>query len=199
MIATATTAATDTVPLPAPQNLEESGNRLDQVIQILLKTLHFSGELSGLELAQRLGVGFPEIEPGIEPLKSQHLCEIVGGTNLGAPSYRYRITTQGRERASVLLESNKYVGQLPVPFKQYREYMDKFNKAVPRTATRADVRRAFSHLVLPQRVPDSYVKATVTERVEDRLPTISAQILSRSRLEQIIEAFELVKSARGMK
>jgi len=144
----------DTVPLPAPQNLEESGLRLDLVVQILLKTLHFSGELTGLELAQRLGVGFPVIEPGIDPLKSQHLVEIVGGTNLGGPSYRYRITTRGRERATSLLESNKYVGPLPVPFKQYVDYMGRFEKAVPRTSSRADVRRAFSHLVLPNRVLD---------------------------------------------
>ena len=39
---------------------------------------------------------------------------------------------------------------------------------------------------VPQRIPDSYVKTTVTTRVEDRLATLSDQILSRSRLERII-------------
>ena len=39
---------------------------------------------------------------------------------------------------------------------------------------------------VPQRVPDSYVKATITESIENRLPSISEQILSRSRLERII-------------
>jgi polysaccharide chain length determinant protein (PEP-CTERM system associated) len=51
-------------------------------------------------------------------------------------------------------------------------------------------------MVIPQRIPDSYVKATVTGSVEDRLPTISAQILSRNRLERIIEEFDLYKDAR---
>ena len=51
-------------------------------------------------------------------------------------------------------------------------------------------------MVIPQRVPDSYVKATVTERVEDRLPSISAQILSRSRLERIIEEYGLYSEIR---
>src|SRR3546814_9551156 len=41
-------------------------------------------------------------------------------------------------------------------------------------------------LVVPPQVPDSYVKPTVTKTVEDRLPGITAQILSRSRLERII-------------
>src|SRR5688572_33495103 len=45
-------------------------------------------------------------------------------------------------------------------------------------------------MVVPQRVPDSYVKATITESIEDRLPSISEQILSRSRLERIITRSE---------
>jgi polysaccharide chain length determinant protein (PEP-CTERM system associated) len=51
-------------------------------------------------------------------------------------------------------------------------------------------------MVIPQRVPDSYVKSTVTERIEDRLPSISDQILSRSRLERIILDLDLYRSER---
>ena len=36
-------------------------------------------------------------------------------------------------------------------------------------------------LVVPQRVPESYVRSTVTTRIEDRLSSIREQILSRSR------------------
>ena len=39
--------------------------------------------------------------------------------------------------------------------------------------------------------PDSYVKSTVTAKMEDRLPSISNLILSRSRLERIINDFNL--------
>jgi protein tyrosine kinase modulator len=46
-------------------------------------------------------------------------------------------------------------------------------------------------LVVPQRVPDSYVRSTVSETVGDRLPSISDQILSRSRLERIINDLDL--------
>jgi polysaccharide chain length determinant protein (PEP-CTERM system associated) len=51
-------------------------------------------------------------------------------------------------------------------------------------------------VVIPQRVPDSYVKATVTEDIEDRLPSISEQILSRSRLEAIINELNLYPERR---
>ena len=51
-------------------------------------------------------------------------------------------------------------------------------------------------LVVPQRVPESYVRSTVTARIEDRLQAISQQILSRTRLEQIITDFNLYKKER---
>jgi uncharacterized protein involved in exopolysaccharide biosynthesis len=46
-------------------------------------------------------------------------------------------------------------------------------------------------LVVPQRVPENYVRSTVTARIEDRLNSISQQILSRTRLERIIQDFDL--------
>jgi len=51
-------------------------------------------------------------------------------------------------------------------------------------------------LVVPQRVPESYVKSTVTARIEDRLLSISQQILSRTRLERIIHDFNLYAAER---
>ncbi len=52
-------------------------------------------------------------------------------------------------------------------------------------------------LVVPQRVPESYVKSTVTTKIEDRLLSISQQILSRTRLERTILDFDLYKKARA--
>ncbi len=51
-------------------------------------------------------------------------------------------------------------------------------------------------LVVPQRISESYVRSTVTSRIEDRLQSISQQILSRTRLEQIILEFHLYVDAR---
>ena len=52
-------------------------------------------------------------------------------------------------------------------------------------------------LVVPQRVPQSYVRSTVTARIEDRLQAISQQILSRTRLEQVITDFNLYQQERA--
>jgi polysaccharide chain length determinant protein (PEP-CTERM system associated) len=51
-------------------------------------------------------------------------------------------------------------------------------------------------LVVPQRVPENYVKSTVTTRIEDRLQAIAQQILSRTRLERIIQDFNLYAEDR---
>jgi predicted ATPase with chaperone activity len=148
-------ATVDNLPaVDAPETLEGSGLSLDTVFQLVVKVMHFAGELTGLELASRLGLEFPVVEPAVDRMKSQRLCEIVGGTTLGAPSYRYRITQLGREHAGTFLDRNMYAGFAPVPFTRYKAYMNTFRSATVRPATRAEVRQAFSHLVLSDRVID---------------------------------------------
>ena len=137
-----------------PATLEESGLRLDLITQLLVKTLHLTGEMVGTEWADRLGLAFSVIQPGVDTMKAEQLCEIVGGTSLGAPSYRYRITTRGRERAGIYLDRNLYVGIAPVPLEQYRRYMLGFDASTNKRISKADVERGFSHLVLNQVVLD---------------------------------------------
>ena len=54
-------------------------------------------------------------------------------------------------------------------------------------------------LVDPQKVPSEYVKATVSIDVSDRLQTISQEILSRTRLQKIIDQFGLYKEAKAVR
>jgi polysaccharide chain length determinant protein (PEP-CTERM system associated) len=51
-------------------------------------------------------------------------------------------------------------------------------------------------LVVPQRIPESFVKSTVTSTMEERLQSISQQLLSRTRLERIIQSFDLYAEER---
>src|SRR5271168_4772738 len=51
-------------------------------------------------------------------------------------------------------------------------------------------------LVEQQKVPESYVKAVVTEDLNGRLATMKEQILSRSRLQPIIERFNLFANGK---
>ena len=138
----------------APRTLEEAGLTHDFVTQLLLKVMHFGSDYTGLELAKRVGLEFSVVEPVLEFLKRSHQCEIYGGTSIGAPSYQYRITDEGRRRALLFLEQSRYVGVAPVPLRQYREYMEKYRAAAPRTVNRDRVRDSFAHLVISQKVLD---------------------------------------------
>jgi len=46
-------------------------------------------------------------------------------------------------------------------------------------------------LVTPQKVPETFVRPTVTSKIEDRLSSINQEIMSRTRLEQVISEFKL--------
>ena len=137
-----------------PATLEESGLSLDLLVQLVLKTLYFSGELAGTELAQRLGLPFAVLTAALDVLKAQQHCQIVGGGFVGGASYRYRITDAGRSRGALFLENSHYVGVAPVPLAHYREYMRGFRAATVDAVTRSRVRDAFAHLVMNPRVLD---------------------------------------------
>jgi polysaccharide chain length determinant protein (PEP-CTERM system associated) len=66
-----------------------------------------------------------------------------------------------------------------------------FSQSLPNT-----YRSETTILVVPQRIPESYIKSTVTTRIEDKLMTIQPQILSRSRLEGVITELNLYPDLR---
>lgn len=143
------------VPFPAaPPSLEQAGLSVDLMLQLVLKTLHFAGTLTGIELSERLGVPFPVIEPALDQLKWQAHCEIVAGAIVGGPGFKYRITDAGRQRAALFLEKNHYVGFAPVPLNQYCDYMRAFRDRVVNPVNPSRVRETLRHLVLGDRVLD---------------------------------------------
>jgi polysaccharide chain length determinant protein (PEP-CTERM system associated) len=52
-------------------------------------------------------------------------------------------------------------------------------------------------LVIPQRISEDIVRQTITTSVEDRLPSIRQALLSRTRLEALIEEFDLYPEERA--
>jgi hypothetical protein len=138
----------------APHSLEETGLPFDLLEQLVLKHLHFAGELTGAALARRLGLLYSAIQPVLEHVKQQYLVEVLGSGLLAGPAYVYRVTDAGRQRALLFIEQSHYVGVAPVPFSAYQARMRAFAAAAPRPATRARVREAFGRLVLSDHVLD---------------------------------------------
>ena len=144
---------TTVIPHPrSPQTLQDSGLAFDLVVQLIVKSLHFSGDMSGAHLARTLGLQYSVIEPVLHHLKQLYLVEITQGGLTAGPAFTYRLTDAGRMRGLLFLEQSQYVGVAPVPFKEYDAYMTAFAEAMPKAATRTRVREAFRSLVLSQRV-----------------------------------------------
>lgn len=137
----------------APRTLEATGLSPDMVQQLVLKTLHAAGELTGNELASRLGVLFAVIQPVLDGLRRDRACEMFGG-GTGPHSNTYRLTDVGRSKASACMAHSSYVGRLPVPVSQYRRHLEQASRAGASEVTRASMREAFSRLVLTDRMLD---------------------------------------------
>ena len=137
----------------APRTAEDTGVGADMILQLIMRTMYFAGELTGSEVAARLGVPFAVVDPSLVLMRRDHLCEIAGGTLLGPLTYRYRLTDAGRTRAMLFLDQNQYVSCLPVPLDQYATYMRTALREAE-SVTRQSIRRAFSHLVLSDGVID---------------------------------------------
>ena len=57
-------------------------------------------------------------------------------------------------------------------------------------------RSEMSILVVPQQVPQNYVRSVITTKVEERLRSINQQVRSRTKLERIIDDFNLYPERR---
>ena len=145
-----TPALSDIASAPAPHvptTLEEAGLRADLVEHLLVKTL-YTGEATGLVLADRLRLPFHMLEPHIEHARVERLVEVRGATGSGsAAGYRYSLTDAGRDRARQYLDANQYIGPAPVPLAAYVAEMRAL-MAARGYIDRDRLRRGFSHLII---------------------------------------------------
>jgi hypothetical protein len=132
---------------PLPHTVAETGLSVDQIEQLMMKTLH-TGELTGITLAERVCLPYSLLEPLIERLRAEHLVEVRGATGSGTAGYRYALTDLGRDRATQFLDINRYVGPAPVSLASYVANMDALRQARA-YIDRARIEEGFSHLVVP--------------------------------------------------
>jgi hypothetical protein len=136
-------------PAPAPQapnTLAETGLGADQISQLLVKTL-YTGELSGLALAERVRLPYSLLEPIIESLRVERLIEVRGASGTGTAGFRFVLTDLGRDRARQYLDGNQYVGPAPVALADYVATMNAL-LAARGFIDRERMRRGFTELIV---------------------------------------------------
>ena len=132
-------------PVP-PATQEETGLSADLLSQLLIKML-YTGEASGIQLAERLRLGYALLDQLFEAARTEKLVEVRGAAGTGSAGYRYALTDLGRDRARQFLDANSYVGPAPVPLVQYVAFM----RAVAAERGHVDhdcLSSGFAHLVV---------------------------------------------------
>ena len=67
----------------APRSVEDTGVSMGLLSDLALKILYFESYLTGRDLANRMGLPFPNVVAAIlEFLKREQLCEVRSGANL---------------------------------------------------------------------------------------------------------------------
>ena len=142
--------STNFLDLPEPRSLQDTGIGGDQIEQLLVKTL-YSGEATGLEIADKMCLPFHILEPLIERLRNERLMEVKGSGGSGASSYRYALTDGGRDRARQYMEVSHYVGAAPVSLARYVAYMTAL-QAARGYMDKERLRNGFQHLIITDEV-----------------------------------------------
>ena len=150
---TAVAAAAPPVSLaapPVPATLEATGLAGDRIEQLLVKTL-YTGEMSGLTLADRVRLPYGLLEPLVERIRAERLVEVRGAAGTGSAGYRYALTDLGRDRARQYLDASEYIGAAPVPLARYTEYMRALS-AARGYVDRQRLQDGFGHLIVDGQV-----------------------------------------------
>jgi predicted ATPase with chaperone activity len=135
-----------------PRSLAELDIRQSIVEDLVLKILYLSGALSIVELSDRLRLGYELVDELFCKLRAQTLCQVTG---MSGNIPQIAITSQGRTRATELLQQSQYAGAAPVAFESYVSQVKK--QSVQKVEVHAvDVRRAFSHLVIDEEALDRF-------------------------------------------
>ncbi|HEY8534887.1 MAG TPA: hypothetical protein VIL25_00505 [Vicinamibacterales bacterium] len=137
---------------PEPSTIEDTGLSYESLRQLVTKTL-YAGELSGLQLSERLCLPYALIESILDYLRVEKLVEVRGAAGSGTAGFRFALTDLGRERAAAAFDANGYVGPAPVPLHQYTAMMARVRDERG-FLTRERIASGFEHLVVSQRMLD---------------------------------------------
>lgn len=131
-----------------PRSLEETGLGLLPLADLALKILYVTGQMTGFDLAQAMGLPFQAVVGRVlDFLKRERYCETRGAAGFGEGAYQYSVTEKGGAKAREVLWRNQYTGPAPVPLAEYHKAVR--GQGLPQArADRAALQSTLGHLVL---------------------------------------------------
>ena len=148
----------ETLQVDAPQVIGDTGIGKTLLEELALKTLFLSGELSLVDLADKMCLSLAVVEEIFQFFRREQLCEVKGmvrGTHVIVAS------GMGKDRAVDLLQFSRYAGPAPVSLEDYSARVRA--QSVQQTVVQpADLKRAFDKLVLDQDLLDRLGTAVIS-------------------------------------
>lgn len=139
---------------PSPKDADDTGLRRTVIVDLILKSIYFAGELSGYDLREQTRLPYDVIEPIIAELRRDKLMDIKGGGgSFGSISMTYLITNKGTENIRQILDRNRYIGPTPVTMDTYLKGVEAQSVRKLKIPRRTLV-KAFGHLVVQDYIYD---------------------------------------------
>ena len=133
---------------PSPvEGAESTGLEFGFLTDLTLKTVYSDTNCSTERVAEKLKLPMSVIEPILQHLYREKLLEIRG--SIGFENHRYSLLDRGWDRVHRMLEQSGYIGPAPVSLSAYSTMIANQQAQSPPVSPDM-VRRALSHLVLPE-------------------------------------------------
>lgn len=147
-----------------PKSVQETGLKVGLLADIVLKFLYYSGNATGLAVADELRLPWTGVIEGvIDFVAAEKLVDLRGGKGFGRASVEFVLTEKGREYAKDALSRNTYVGPAPVPIEQYNALITSQSQENP-VVGREDLRMGLSHLTVTDDITEKLGPAVNSSR-----------------------------------
>lgn len=150
---------------PQPHNIDGTGLTMGYITDHILKIIYFTGAITGQRLEETIKLPFlGVIDKGLEFLKLEEFVDIIGAEGgFSERSFQYIITNKGRIKIHEVLDRTQYAGPAPVPLEQYLA-MCRRQQIGNMVIEQATIRRAFSHIVVNEKMLDKIGPAANSAR-----------------------------------
>jgi hypothetical protein len=134
---------------PPPESLEEAGLSEEFVAGLLLKALHVRGTALGFDLVDMLALPMALLDEVIQQLQERRFVEVHSTKGPRRGEWVFKLTDAGRKRAGEELEVCRYVGPAPVPFDDFRRWVE--HQTIERArVSPEELASAFEGAVVPE-------------------------------------------------
>ncbi len=148
---------------PVPMSVDDTGIPEPFLRELLLKTLWAYDKPTLSSVSDVMGLHARVVDQLMNNLTREALCDVDSGAGATGVQFRYRLTEKGKASAHEALGRSRYVGIAPVPVNAYNEMVEQQIKRFKRPPLE-DVRKALSHLILPERLVEVLGQAFFSRR-----------------------------------